>query len=128
MTLCKDLIKSRVIHFRTDSPDDVAQRAVELLIAVDGVSRARMRDQHSLFIRYDIRRLSLQMIESALGDVGFELSGNPICRIKRELVAYCEDNLRESLGALEDASDKEEHASNEHTPLDPRPHHWRNYF
>ncbi len=128
MSLCKDLIKSRVIHFRNDSAEDVAQKAVDLLTAVDGVSRARVRDNYSLFIRYDVRRLSLQMIENALSDVGFELSGNPICLIKRELVAYCEDNLRENLGVNETATESDHTISNDNTPHDPRPYHWRNYF
>lgn len=126
MPLCNDLIKRRVIHFKRDSSDDTAERAAELLAAVEGVSKARIRSKDSLSIRYDIRVLSLQMIENALADVGFQLSGNLICRIKRELIAYCEDNLRETLQA-DEARKNEPHEHVDQTAHDPRPHNWRNY-
>jgi len=126
MPICNDLIKRRVIHFRRSSSEDTAERAAELLSAVEGVSNARIHSQDSLSIHYDIRVLSLQMIENALADVGFQLSGNVICRIKRELIAYCEDNLRESLQADAAASD-EPHEHVDQATHDPRPYNWRNY-
>lgn len=125
MPLCNDLVKRRVIRFK-QGDSDIAERAARLLEAVDGVANARILSPYSLSIHYDIRTLSLQMIESALADVGFELSNNLLCRIKRELIAYCEDNQREII-LLDEAEQDREHDQVEQTAHDPRPWHWRNY-
>lgn len=126
MPICKDIIKQRVIHFQSDAPE-VAKRASELLSAVPGVSRARVTDGNSIRIHYDVRELTLQMIEQALEDIGFNLSDNVICKIKRGLIAYCEEALRESLGVT--TADSNTPSLSLPTPHahDPRPYQWRNY-
>ena len=126
MPICKDLIKQRIIHFQTRDPE-VTQRASDLLSAVPGVSRARTSGSNTIRIHYDVRELTLQMIEQALRDVGFTLSGNIVCRIKRGLIAYCEDALRESLGVTTPSEQPRSLSLPATHSHDPRPYQWRNY-
>lgn len=126
MPICKDIIKQRVIRFQSDDPE-VARRASELLSVVPGISRARVTDNNSIRIHYDVRELSLQMIETALGDVGFHLSDSLGHRIRRGLIAYCEDALRESLGITPASSETRPLNLKNASHHDPRPYQWRNY-
>lgn len=126
MPLCKDIIKRRVLHFKTEDPE-TTRRAKELLAAVQGVSKARQIKDNQLSIHYDVRELSLQMIEQALSDVGFDLADSIMCKVKRGLIAYCEDALRESLGVVADDAEPRDLTFHESEHADPRPYHWRNY-
>jgi hypothetical protein len=115
-----------VIHFKSGDPEMVA-RAKDLLAAVQGVSKARQTGPDRLSIHYDVRELSLQMLEQALQDVGFDLSSSIRCRIQRSLIAYCEDTLRESLGVTATGNDEHKLELRPKQSHDPRPYHWRNY-
>ena len=126
MPIRSDHIKRRVIRFEPGDNDQTAVRAAQLLDAVEGVNRTGVFGPHALLIYYDIRQLSLQMIERALADVGFTLKDNLFCRIKRELIAYSEDNQREAF-MLEQQEQEREHEHVDSTAHDPRPWHWRNY-
>ncbi len=126
MPICKDIIKQRIIHLQSNDPQ-VAKRASELLSAVPGVSRARATGEGRIRIHYDVRELTLQMIEQALQDIGFDLSRSIGCRIKRGLAAYCEDALRESLGINQPPQKQRALKLNTSTPHDPRPYQWRNF-
>ncbi len=126
MPICKDLIKQRVIHLQSNDPQ-VTRRASELLSAVPGVSRARVTGKGRIRIHYDVRELTLQMIEQALQDIGFTLCRRLDCRIKRGLIAYCEDALRESLGVNQAPAQQRPFKLDNSTPQDPRPYQWRNF-
>jgi hypothetical protein len=128
MTAYRDIIKTRDLHFSAQANDiDQAQKACALLHRVQGVESAKHTRTSQLSIRYDVRVLTLQMIEAALKDVGFVLNNSLICRIRRSLFAYCEDAQRASLG-VENQNDR---AIIDHTDTvahDPRPYNWRNYL
>jgi len=119
-------IKRRVLHFKRDDTEQTAVRAAQLLDAVDGVIRTGIYGPYALTIHYDIRVLSLQMIEKALADVGFEMSDDLLSRIRRELIAYVEDNQRDKF-LLDEEEHHREHEHVDNTAHDPRPWHWRNY-
>ncbi len=126
MPICKDIIKHRVIRFK-DKSGDTAARARVLLSAVQGISKARQSRPNQVSIHYDIRELNLQMIEQALADVGFELDDSVFCKVKRGLIAYCEDTLRESLNINQQESTAPKLNETAHSTGDPRPYNWRNY-
>ena len=69
------------------------------------------------------------MLESALIDVGFELRRNLGIRLKHEIIAYCEDALRSSLGIEPDSQKNSSLKLNKSARhhLDPRPDNWRKY-
>ncbi len=131
MPLCNDITKDREIRFTCSLTNaDQAQKAVQLLSGIAGIELATPTRPNILRVRYDIRKITLQMLEAALVDVGFNLHNNLSMRFKRELIAYCEGALRSSLGIEINDQDSppltlNRPATSNH--LDPRPDNWRNY-
>ena len=80
-----------------------------------------------LRVRYDVRKLTLQMLESALKSVGFDLDDSITNRIRRGIFAYCEDAHRSSLHIDEINHDRPSLNVPENLTHDPRPNNWRNY-
>jgi hypothetical protein len=127
MPLCNDIIKNREIRFKLSTPDQ-AQKAEQLLNDVPGVESIVATAPDCLYIQYSVETLTLQMIESALRDVGFDLDDGIITRVKRAVYSYCEDALRASIGIDETATGKTAALNLSHHALqDPRPHDWRKY-
>jgi hypothetical protein len=127
MPLCHDTIKNREIRFKLSTPDQ-AKKAEQLLSDVPGIEHIEAVAPYRMQIRYNVEELTLQMIESALREVGFDLDDGLVMRLKRAVFSYCEDALRASIGVDE--------ASNGNTPMltlshqalqDPRPHDWRKH-
>lgn len=126
MPLCNDIIKERDVHFAiTDS--DQAERAMQLLTGVPGIDSMKVTKAGNLHIRYDVQAMTLQMIESALCEVGFELDNGVLLRLKRAVYSYCEDALRASLGVEQQNADKPSLTLTSDMSHDPRPDDWRNY-
>jgi hypothetical protein len=111
---------------KLSGPDD-AHKARQLLSNVQGIEAVTLLRAGKLRLRYDVRELTLQMIEDALRDVGFQLNNSLFCRIKRGLITYCEDTQRASLGVEHDA-EQSILSQPETLAQDPRPHNWRNYL
>jgi hypothetical protein len=127
MPLCNDIIKNREIRFKLSTPDQ-AQKAEQLLNDVAGIERIEAIAPDCLHIQYSVETLTLQMIESALRDVGFDLEDSIITRVKRAVYSYCEDALRASIGIDETTGGKPPDLKLSHQTLqDPRPHDWRKY-
>lgn len=126
--MCKDTIKCRDIRFSHAKPDaDHAEKARQLLVDVSGIESMTIISTHCLRLRYDIRKLTLQMLESALKSVGFDLDNSLTARIKRGIYAYCEDAHRSSLHLEEISNEHPALNVPEHFTHDPRPDNWRNY-
>lgn len=133
MPLCNEITKDREIRFTHSITEaDQAQNAVRLLVDIKGIELAVPARPNVLRIRYDIREITLQMLESALTDVGFNLHDNLSMRFKREVIAYCEDVLRSSLGIETDSQSSPSllltKPAPHHNNLDPRADNWRNYI
>ena len=85
-------------------------------------------EPNCLHIRYNVEALTLQMIESALQEVGFDLDDGFIARMKRAVFSYCEDALRSSIGVDEHNANRNHALSLPHnTHEDPRPYDWRKH-
>ena len=131
MTLCKcrDFTKDREIRFtRSLTKADQAEKAVQLLIDITGIDHAVPVRPNILQVRYDVREITLQMLESALVNVGFTLHNNVSIRFKRELIAYCEGAMRSRLDIESDQQAPLTLSKPHHHTLDPRPDNWRNYI
>ena len=127
MPLCNDIIKNRLIRFKLSTPDQ-ARKAAQLLADVPGIQRTEVVDPYNLQIHYNVEVLTLQMIESALRDVGFDLHDDVIANLKRAVYSYCEDALRASIGVDQHSHDNQPSISLRHPSLkDPRPHNWRKF-
>jgi len=128
MSICRDVIKTRELRFLSKLPGvDEAEKAQRMLSGVIGIEAVEQVRRGHLRLRYDVRLLTLQMIESALRDVGFFLDNRLSTRIRRSLFAYCEDAQRASLGVEHD-NDHFVLTHPDNTTHDPRPHNWRNYI
>ena len=127
MPLCNDIIKTRVIRFALSSADQ-AGKAEQILADVSGIRQTQVVGPNHLQIRYNVEELTLQMIESALRDVGFDLHDDLIVNFKRAVFSYCEDALRASIGVDQHAHDNQPSITLRHPSLkDPRPHNWRKF-
>ncbi len=127
MPLCNDIIKNREIRFKLSTPDQ-AKKAEQLLSGVPGIEHIEAVAPCCMHIRYDVEKLTLQMIESALREVGFDLDDSLVIRLKRAVFSYCEDALRASIGVNEADQGNASTLTLPHQALqDPRPHDWRKH-
>ena len=85
-------LKKRSIWL-TDSADDPAttDAAAELLRNVKGVLRVRVAGPNRLVVSYNVRRITLQVIEALLTEFGYQLRTSFFCRFMRSLCYYLED-------------------------------------
>ena len=126
--ITNDIIKNREIHFRLSTPDQ-ASNARKILGDVPGIECIQTATPGCLQIRYSVEKFTLQMIESALREAGFELVDNLVIRLKRAIFSYCEDALRASIGIVETSNWHTPRPATSHLPLqDPRPHDWRKFI
>jgi hypothetical protein len=127
MPLCNDIIKNREIRFKLSNASQ-AKKAEQLLVGVAGIEHVEAVASNSLQIRYSVEELTLNMIESALREVGFDLDDSLLIRLKRAVFSYCEDALRASIGVEEVSGETQPALSLPEPSLqDPRPHDWRKY-
>ena len=76
------------------SPDypDAVTSAAELLKDVKGVLNVRIISPERLVVSYNVRRITLQVIEALLTEFGFKLQTTLLCRLMRSFCYYIEDN------------------------------------
>ncbi|MCB1875519.1 MAG: hypothetical protein KDH88_06035 [Chromatiales bacterium] len=130
-----DLIKRRDICFSQLHPDPRQhETAVQLLAGVDGVFSAEAAGQLCLRVEYDVRLITLRVIECVLEELGFHLDNSLIVKLKRALHYYTEETQRANLG-LECSQDSTttqvfvcRYAKRRHGCRDERPEHWRKYL
>ncbi len=130
-------IKSREIRFFPYHPDPKQAHSAALFLAdINGVEEVRPQTDHELFIRYDLSKISLQMIDEALTELGFHLNTTLVDKLKRALYYYTEDAECSNYGfntceSCEGQSLKiyiNRYQSKKHGCRDNRPQHWRNYL
>ncbi len=128
------LIKYREIHFSTAHPDpDQAQSALLLLNDVSAIEETRKSAQTCLEVSYDLRLISLQIIEGTLAELGFHLDGSLLIRLRRALYYYTEETQRANLGYHQANHSTLDVFINRYQQLphgcrDERPSHWREYL
>lgn len=85
-------LKKRSIWL-TDIADDPAalEDAAALLRDVKGVLRVRAAGPNRLVVSYNVRRITLQVIEALLTEFGYRLRTSFMCRTLRGLCYYLED-------------------------------------
>jgi hypothetical protein len=73
-----------------DDPSSL-EEAAALLREVRGVLRVRAAAPNRLIVSYNVRRITLQVIEALLTEFGYRLRTSFICRTMRGLCYYLED-------------------------------------
>ena len=62
-----------------------------LLTDVRGVLRVRISGPNRLVVSYNVRQITMQIIEALLGELGYRLQTGFYCRLMRGLCYYIED-------------------------------------
>lgn len=128
------LVKHREIRFCRLHPDNTQAHSASLILSdVEGIHLVQPVEPHLLHVSYDITRITLNIIEGALSELGYHLDNSLMYKLKRALYYYTEETQRANLG-LEEACcpDKQMFISRylrrRHGCRDQRPEHWRNYL
>lgn len=130
----EELYKHRVIQFCRFHPDpDQVGSAALWLQGVAGVQSVQPLSPHALAVIYDLRKITLQGIECALGELGYHLDNSLLCKLKRALFRYTEETQRENLAITQESEiiqrevfvNRYQHVA--HGCRDPQPEHWRGY-
>lgn len=130
-----DFIKQHEIHFRNVDPAaNDARDTLALLMDVQGIVEIRALMPDCIQVRYDIRQLTLQTIESALAEVGFHLDNSLLSKVKRALFYYTEETQLMNLGYQNDQASSTLdvfvscYNQREHGCRDERPEYLRQYL
>lgn len=130
-----ELIKRREIHFCNLHQDATQAKTAMLLLGdVAGIRNMYLISDVCLHVSYDIRCISLELIESILEEVGFHLDNSLMFKLKRALYYYTESVQRDNLGCPEPDNNSTQkvfintYQQREHGCRDERPPHWRKYL
>ena len=132
-----DSIKHREIGFSKPHPNpQQARSAVLVLSGVEGVVDVSIAHASSETIRvsYDLSIISLSLVEDFLSELGFHLDNSLLCKLKRALYYFTEENERQNLLSNRD----QDHSTRDifmrnyrckmHGCRDERPEYWRKYL
>lgn len=129
-----DEIKHRDLCFCDHNPQQQADDALLLLQAAIGVIEVKKSASNKLQVSYNIRQLSLEIIDSALLEIGYHLDNSLICKLKRALFYYVEDIQRENLGISREDNNAtrsvfvSRYQQLKHGCRDHKPNEWRKYL
>lgn len=130
-----DLIKHRQINFCTLHPTNQAQNAILVLSDIHGVENINLATPYQIAISYNIRHLTLEMIEEAMLEIGFHLDNSLLFKLKRALHYYTEGVQRHNLGLAQKPNRNttqqvfiNRYQRLQHGCRDDRPEHWRKYL
>lgn len=130
-----DFIKQHEIHFRNVDPAaNDAREALRLLMDAQGIVNIRALMPDCIQVRYDLRQISLQVIESALTEVGFHLDNSLLIKMKRALFYYTEETQLMNWGYQHDQASSTLdvfvncYNQREHGCRDERPEYLRHYL
>ena len=85
-------LKHRTIRLSKADPDpNITESAAQLLHDVKGVVRVQTLGPHRIKVSYNVRRITMQVIEALLGELGYRLHTGFYCRFMRSLCYYIED-------------------------------------
>jgi hypothetical protein len=126
-------LKRRSIWLTGPSQDpNYAEDAAELLRNVRGVRRVKVERSDHLYVSYNVREITLQIIEALLTEFGYQLRTSLFCRVMRTLCYYVEDI--ECTNSKHDQADCTRDAfitrylRRPHGCRDHRPEHLRRYL
>lgn len=85
-------LRQRSIWLTEPSQDpDYAESAAELLRDALGVINVQVMRSDHLLVNYNVREITLQILESLLTEFGYTLRTSLVCRTMRALCYYVED-------------------------------------
>lgn len=130
-----DFIKQHEIHFRNVDPvANDAREALRLLMDARGIVDISALTSDCIRVSYDIRQITLQVIEAALSEVGFHLDNGLLNKMKRALFYYTEETQLVNWGYQHDQASSTLdvfvscYDQREHGCRDERPEYLRQYL
>lgn len=129
-----DLIKHREIAFCSLHADPhQAETAMLFFSGLDGIVHLDLSGTHKLNVSYDIRLITLQLLEETLIELGFHLDNSLLSKLKRALYYYTEEVQRENCGYTQSQQHTRDVFINRYNRLqhgcrDNRPDYWRKYL
>jgi len=85
-------LKHRTIRLSRAEPDpNITESVAELLHDVKGVVRVQVLGPGRIRVSYNVRQITMQIIEALLRELGYHLQTNFYCRFMRGLCYYLED-------------------------------------
>jgi hypothetical protein len=85
-------LKNRSIWLIQSNQDPAfAESAAALLRDVKGVLRVQVSGPDRLLVSYNVRQITLQIIEAVLQEFGYKLRTGFFCRLMRSICYYIED-------------------------------------
>lgn len=98
-----ELIKERELAFYEHHPNPAqTDAALELLRVMEHILHVEKIGERCLLVRYDVRTLTLEIIEAVLIELGFHLEPSLLRKLKSGLYHYTEETLRSNLGIARD--------------------------
>jgi len=133
-SLTTDFIKTREIHFcNVDPASNDAREALRLLLGAPGIEKVLTLNDNCMQVSYDIRQVTLQVLEAALVEVGFHLDNSLSIKMKRSLFYYTEETQLMNLGYQHDQANSTLdifvncYNQRKHGCRDERPEYLRHY-
>lgn len=132
-TATAELLKQREIRFQNLSVEgNDTHEVITLLRDVKGIHTATRLAHDCVEIHYDLRHITLQVIEDALVAVGFQLENSMVTRLRRALLHYTEETQLVNLGHQHPGSATLDvfisvYTQRRHGCRDDRPAHLRHY-
>ena len=84
--------KHRTIRLSSaDNDPQAAESAVRLLRNVKGVTQVMVKSPDRILVSYNVRRITMQIIEALLTEFGYRLHMGFLCSLMRNLCYYIED-------------------------------------
>lgn len=128
-----DLIKQRELVFCSLHADpEQARSAMFFFSDIEGILNLDLIDTHRLAVQYDIRYITLQLMEEALIELGFHLDNSLLYKLKRALYYYTENIQCENLEGNKTQNTRQVFINRydrmQHGCRDDRPQHWRKYL
>jgi len=130
-----ECIKHRDINFAPlHNPDDSPSQLAMLLLAdAPGIINLYPQSDTCLHVSYDLRLVTLDIIELGLREVGFHLDNNLMCILRRALFHYTEETQCLNMGYHPDSKATRDiyitrYQRLPHGCRDERPNHWRKYL
>ncbi len=130
----RELIKTREILFSRIGDHDYAHEACQILQSAQGIQSLERLHEAAVAVVYDIRLITLRIMEQALFELGLHLDNSLLHKIKRSLYYYTEETQLINLGLHDhlNASTLEvfinRYLHTQHGCRDTRPRHLRKYL
>jgi hypothetical protein len=119
-------LKRRTIRLRRADTDPArVAAAAELIRDIRGVTQVRIERMGRIAVQYNVRQITLQIIEALLVEFDYEVDTSLMCRMMRAI--ECTDGCQDQAACTRDAFITR-YLTRPHGCRDPRPEYQKRYL